>query len=614
MHWNPTNPSLLAAGCVNGAVCYFDMSDANAAMRKKKKRATAGGGEEGDGSSGGGAGAGSSDSKDGGSEEGGEGGSAGGAEKALRVKAKAVASVEGSHAHGVAFIRWLPMSHHISHRHVFAEEKEEAHACQFLSVAADGVVACWDIRYKEKDKRGRRHDEGAAVPLPLNSTLVPGAANANILAPPQEIPWVPHYKVAIKLGAGAVPITKVVLNDRKPSDPLVCGTDEGHIVAVDWAPAGEGTGTDAWTGSGSGSGGDDDSGGGGGGPGQRLLWSSPDANGRAVHIQRSPFLADTYLVVYDFHFVLWRAGAAAPLYASPAATTPYTAGKWSPTRPAVLFLARADGVVAVWDLLDSSLKPSTTFSLVSIPVTSLEFRVYAGASAAAATGKQLLAAGDSKGSLHILDVPGPLRRGGGNEEALLKGFLDREAVRAGYVAGRVAVREAEKAKKDAAATAAAAAKEAAAQKLDAELKGELSTAALDAAETACSAGCCAHTIGRTNLHNSTHLPLPLPLSLSSFLQPRPRFWRSRTRPATRRTAWMSLKRTVRAWLLRRRRRRTRSLPAASCESWGSGKRTSRRWSRHKPRAGPRRRASTRRASWVTLPLVLLLLRQPQPRA
>lgn len=68
-------------------------------------------------------------------------------------------------------------------------------------------------------------------------------------------------------------------------------------------------------------------------------------NGAIISLQRSPFFEDVVVSVGDWSLALWKEGQhQTPLFTSPHAPAPYTAGCWSPTRPgvpgmhAVLFL------------------------------------------------------------------------------------------------------------------------------------------------------------------------------------------------------------------------------------------------------------------------------------
>lgn len=66
--------------------------------------------------------------------------------------------------------------------------------------------------------------------------------------------------------------------------------------------------------------------------------------------------------------------------------------RWSPLRPAIVFTARADGVIDVWDLLDSAHKPES-FS-VADRLTTIE--LWQGKEV---THTQLIAAADAGGKV-----------------------------------------------------------------------------------------------------------------------------------------------------------------------------------------------------------------------
>lgn len=109
---------------------------------------------------------------------------------------------------------------------------------------------------------------------------------------------------------------------------------------------------------------------------------------------------------------MWKEGVAAPLFTSPYTADRLTAGCWSPSRAAVLFLAKADGSVDVWDLADRTHEPSTSFNVVGgAALTSLDMF--------AQQSTQLLAAGDDQGTLHIMNIPRTLRRAPASERAAM---------------------------------------------------------------------------------------------------------------------------------------------------------------------------------------------------
>ena len=150
-----------------------------------------------------------------------------------------------------------------------------------------------------------------------------------------------------------------------------------------------------------------------------------------VSLQRSPFFSDMYLSVGDWSFNIWCEGVDKPVFSSPFSEAYLTCGRWSPTRPGVIVLARADGVVDIWDLTDQSHKPSMSAPIAQKQITSMEF---ADSSGPANPGSiQLLAAGDALGNLHILEMPRPLRRPSPTEKVAMRSFFDREVQRVQYV-------------------------------------------------------------------------------------------------------------------------------------------------------------------------------------
>jgi WD40 repeat protein len=552
MHWNPANPSFIAVGCITGQVAVFDMSQAHEKLAAKKRAGRKGAAKADPNDPGRPA---SRSAKLGGvtqeilviedeeedddalasrKAKGGASGSS--THRAVRVQPKAVSAVDSSHSRPVVGVRWFPAVCHLNGRGVFGQSPDNEVA-QFLSAGADGTLALWDVRTKDRDRERARTklaaapstsssqlaisagakaaaaaaDAAAGGPELLQSNLVPGAAAAGVAAPLPDIPWNPLYRINIRHGQGAISVSSFLMNDRRPTDPVLLGTETGALVAVDWAPAGEGTGQDDWLGPNGGnkdeaappSGGkssnnsDKDD-----GSLMRVLWTSAAPDRPPVSLQRSPFFSDIFLAASDFQFTLWRRGTKQPLFVSPAPASAYTTGRWSPSRAGVIFLGRQDGAVEIWDFLDTTNKPVMVFPLISVPVSVLEFRLFSGATNMASTmqsmgtmnqssltggagggaaGKQLLAVGDAKGSLHILDVPLPLRKGMSNEEALVAGLFDREASRTLYTAARYAHHESEKVKRDAEEARLVSLKEADNAKLEAELAQAQATLANEAA-------------------------------------------------------------------------------------------------------------------------------------
>lgn len=144
----------------------------------------------------------------------------------------------------------------------------------------------------------------------------------------------------------------------------------------------------------------------------------PGHYGPCTSLQRSPLIADVFLTVGDWTFNLWKEGVDSPLFTAPFSPSMLTCGLWSPSRPSVIFIGKADGIVDVWDLLDRTHEPSMSFPIASASITTMVFH--------ASGAKQLLAIGDDQGTVHVIEVPRNLRRAANNERASASTFITRE--------------------------------------------------------------------------------------------------------------------------------------------------------------------------------------------
>merc|ERR1719215_309710 len=124
-----------------------------------------------------------------------------------------------------------------------------------------------------------------------------------------------------------------------------------------------------------------------------------------------------------------------PLFRSPSSAVPITCGRWSPSRPSVVFIGKSDGTLDIWDLVDQTHKPAMGKSVGSTPITCMEFR-----DAKLSSNQQLLAVGDAKGTLHIIDIPLSLRKASALDTSLMTAHLDREFAKVEYFESRRAIR------------------------------------------------------------------------------------------------------------------------------------------------------------------------------
>jgi hypothetical protein len=247
--------------------------------------------------------------------------------------------------------------------------------------------------------------------------------------------WAPIYKAPLKRleGVGELSLCKVnVSGNLKPAvasgttlpgdirSHLMISTEEGDVIFSDICAKKEVAAA---------RGGDDEDDKEEGEGGRNFVkWMARDHPRPCVSLQQSPFFPDILLSVGDFNFHIWKVGEDKPLFVSPVSTEYLTCGAWSPTRPAVLFVAGASGHLMAWDFTDSSFRPSATLKATHQKLTSMEFF-----HSAQSTKQQLLAAGDEQGTLHVFEMPRNLIRPVHKESAVMQTFLDREFELSSYV-------------------------------------------------------------------------------------------------------------------------------------------------------------------------------------
>lgn len=95
----------------------------------------------------------------------------------------------------------------------------------------------------------------------------------------------------------------------------------------------------------------------------------------------------------------------------------HTCGCWSPTRAGVLFIAKSNGTIDIWDFMDQSHKWNMQYSVGSVGISSMRFHE---------NNANILAVGSQEGSLHILELPFTLTRKIGDEDKTMSEFWNRE--------------------------------------------------------------------------------------------------------------------------------------------------------------------------------------------
>ena len=383
--FNKVTPSLVAGGCGTGQVALWDLSDALAQTQKKR---------------------GGDDDRD---------------DRPV-VSPICVSSVDHSHKKGVADLFWLPATTQINFRGSLVGQEHLDGLChQFVTVSADGCVMVWDTRYEKIATDELRHI-ARQKHVPFEKVSGKDGVSFKYL-------WAPVHKAPLKRleGAGELSLCRVCCSSNVkgpggasalPGDArshLMISTEEGDLVFADICaakPEAKGGEED---------GGEEEEAG-----KEYVKWCVSDHARPPTALQLSPFFPDTVLTVGDWNFHIWRVGDSKPLFSSPLSSSYLTAGAWSPSRPAVVLLA-SGGDIVVWDLTDSSFRPSAELKATHSKITSLEFLQ------STSTRQQLLAVGDEAGTLHVYEVPRNLIRPAQKEQQLMAAFLEREAEKHAYV-------------------------------------------------------------------------------------------------------------------------------------------------------------------------------------
>lgn len=433
--FNPATPDLLTGGCYNGQVVLWDLSSE---ADRLGRRAGDGKGAEGGAAGAKGpdgtppsapvTGSGAAAAPSLGDLAGGAGGSSTDGDAHIPVvKHRFMTDTQFSHHQVVTDLQWLP-GVEVSHRGKVTKLPDGSKECNFFAtIAADGKVMFWDVRVERLLKKGKKADD--------------------VL----DLVWKPIHSVhLISLIGMDLGGTRLAFDFRRleaGQGLFYAGSFDGELVYADFIkPEGE--------------------------ENPDYAKSCLQAHvGPIIALERSPFFEDVVLTCGDWQWQVWQEGQATPLFTSGYANDYYTAAAWSPTRPAVLYLADQGGALEVWDLLDRSHEPSIRVTLAATPIMSLSFNpLPPAASAAQQAAQQLLAVGDATGVLRILELPRNLRRPVHNEKKLMGAWLERQQSRLEDVGGRqpgraAARKEAEERKKEAEAAALteAAAREAAAK-------------------------------------------------------------------------------------------------------------------------------------------------------
>ncbi|KAM5267372.1 dynein axonemal intermediate chain 3 [Hipposideros larvatus] len=436
----PTNPNIIAGGCINGQIVMWDIT-AHADRIENIKTGGSGSKKpilkpmfllEPDSN-----------------------------KEVMNIRHCAVSSIESGHKKVITDIHWLPDTFEINRLGSVFENRSEI-CCQLVTCSADCTICFWDIRPQKAltpQPVEKKKEETIETPFDIPTTFLH-----------LDLSWKPLFKITLSKGEtsldhcptkislcedcllsktqGASSIhtplpdkllaqNKVVkveemnpyrnlesglANILRPIDDFCTkffvGTEEGEIIYTDWKLE-----KDRETG--------------------QLMTKKPvnlcTVHDGAVHtVQRSPFYKDIILTIGGWNMAIWKEGVmTGPLLQSCCVPKRYTAGHWSLTRPSVFYIGREDGYIDIWDLLEKTHEPAQSQNICITMITSIKPWAFSAK-------QQFIAVGDYYGTLHILEIPWTLSRPSANEASSVSHYFEREVRHLEYVEQRKKIREQEK--------------------------------------------------------------------------------------------------------------------------------------------------------------------------
>lgn len=163
---------------------------------------------------------------------------------------------------------------------------------------------------------------------------------------------------------------------------LTVTSDEGEVAVLDWAvrPTEEDRKPDM----------------------VKILWQQDRFMRPCVGLDVSKFYDDVILVLFDFHFSIYKHDCDVPIFESNILSgAQITCGQFSPTRPGIIIIGKTDGWIEIWDLLDQSHKYTMSYQVVANPLTYLKFNENVSHS---------IAIGDQEGKVYVLELPTTLTK------------------------------------------------------------------------------------------------------------------------------------------------------------------------------------------------------------
>ena len=311
-----------------------------------------------------------------------------------------LSSLKWTHQSNITAVKWFPPGYSYKKKGQMQYSPDEHESSIVVSLGEDGIVMIWDYR-----SLSLHESKYAQIINDVNDYLIPKKIEVN------------KVDSIGRIGGTGLEIEDA--GDQKFY--FYISTDEGQFYCVDMNAKNT---ADNPTGN--------------------VVMNYNNRYFRPVlYFERSPFFNDIFLTVHDFHFSLWAKGRPKAIFMSPNLDNcSYTCGKFSPTRPGVIYLCKSNGEIDTWDLLDESHKPSVRDTLIKEKITSINIFRYnipidENAEIQTQTYIEYMVVGDISGQMTLLEIPKLFSEIVQDEKNIMKNFFDNEIKRQEYMEIRI---------------------------------------------------------------------------------------------------------------------------------------------------------------------------------
>lgn len=294
-----------------------------------------------------------------------------------------------SHKGPVKAISWLPQQVKIERKNHCVVLSEPQEVTQFATLSEDGLILFWETSFPS-DKTPYRN---------------------------QDYVWQPLLKVQLTRPDNKADIggTHLYINHIQKDSIFWATSDSGDLLSGDWVARSHDDARPEFV---------------------KKAYLSDFAFRPTVAMQVSPFSPDIIVTVHDFHFNIWKESCDTPIFQSYFSSIYLTCAAFSPVRPAILFIGKADGRIDIWDFLDQSHKESLSNNISSQKLTTISFLTIK-------KSPLTMAVGDSNGSLHIIEIARHASKDTEREKKSIYEFWCKEEERVSYYNGRFEIRSEE---------------------------------------------------------------------------------------------------------------------------------------------------------------------------